>query len=88
VQAQRRYPLHAKVVRQAEASLTSEEDALAPFLHGSPPTAGEQAAGAAYRRWCADRVAAGELHVLSALREDVSKWACRVMNMSSVVMAL
>ena len=77
-QVQRTYPLHAEASQRAKVSFYSEEESLAAFLHSRPPPAGTlsaQAANASYRRWCAERVAAGELRVLSSMREAVLKWS-------------
>ncbi len=50
------------------------EEALAPFLHRQPASQSKEgqqpglSRSARYRRWCAERIAAGELYVLDKAR--------------------
>ena len=89
MQAERRHPLHAKIVQQADESNITEPDALQPFCFGAPPSAGNagrnaaEGEQAAYRRWCADRVAAGELQLLCSAQTAVDEIAETIPDESS-----
>ena len=89
LQAERRNPLHAKVRQQAEQSRITEADALQQLLSGAPLSEGEAGSNAAdgeeaaYRRWCADRVAAGELQLLWRAQSVVDDLTAQVDDESS-----
>ncbi len=89
MQAERRHPLHAKVVQQATDQCTSEPDALQQFCFGATPSVGNggrntaEGEQAAYRRWCASRVAAGELQLLCSTKTAVDEVAAIIPDESS-----
>ena len=84
VQAQRRNPLHAEVMQRVQESAMTQDEALAAYLHGQVPSPleGNQQSGPSqtmpFRRWCAQRVAAGELHVLEKARAALTDLAAAV----------
>ena len=82
-QAQQRNPLHMEAMRHAEESSVTMEEALVPLLHRQPPPAGDgdqrpSSAQSPYRRWCAERIAAGELYVLDKARASLDDLGLRL----------